>query len=63
VLNNDDYANGYAAGMTKAAQIARRQAHAMREGLGEHDDFEWSSREIRDAVLYVVECIEDEIPE
>lgn len=57
---NEQYAKGWRDGLLHASYLAAEEARKMREGEGEYDDFEWSSREVRDAVMSVASMLEDE---
>lgn len=57
---NEQYAKGWNDGLRHAAHLAEREAWKMRQGEGEYDDFEWSSREVRDAVMAVASILADE---
>lgn len=57
---NEQYAKGWNDGLRHAAYLAEQEALKMRNGEGMYDDFEWSSREVRDAVMSVASMLEDE---
>lgn len=57
---NEQYAKGWRDGLLHAALLAETEAYKMRNGEGEYADFEWSSREVRDAVMVVASMLEDE---
>lgn len=57
---NEQYAKGWNDGLRHAAYLAGEEALKMREGWGEYDHFEWSSREVRDAVMAVASMLEAE---
>ena len=60
---NEQYAKGWKDGLLHASYLANLEAVKMRNGEGVYDDFEWSSREVRDAVLAVANMLEDEAGE
>lgn len=57
---NEQYAKGWNDALLHAAYLTGQEAIKMRNGEGEYDDFEWSSREVRDAMMAVASMLEAE---